>query len=115
MAHKNVVRLYAAFEDEYNVYMVQEIATHGDLFQLVKNGDGKFSERRAIQGVMVPLLEALSYIHEKVGLRLFQLSSGRSSTASGATGEHCRFLAFCCSGYLITCFLLLYVIGHHPP
>ena len=66
LQHTNIIKLYAAFEDDANVYMVQELATEGDLFQQVKSGNGsRFSERRAAQNVILPFLEALAHIHKR--------------------------------------------------
>lgn len=65
MQHANVVKLYAAFEDDANVYMVLAYADC-DLFQTVKSAaDGKFSERRTAQTVILPLLDALSAISKR--------------------------------------------------
>ena len=65
LQHTNIIKLYAAFEDDANVYMVQELASDGDLFQQVKSGSGKFSERRTAQSVILPFLDALSHIHKR--------------------------------------------------
>ena len=65
LQHANIIKLYAAFEDDANVYMVQELASDGDLFQQVKRGSGKFSERRTAQDVILPFLDALTHIHKR--------------------------------------------------
>ena len=36
VAHENIIQLFAAFEDEKNIYMIQELATGGDLFHKIQ-------------------------------------------------------------------------------
>lgn len=66
LQHPHIIQLYAAFEDEANIYMVQELASEGDLFHTVKTSeDGAFSELCTAQKVILPLLDTLSYLHGK--------------------------------------------------
>ncbi|GAX80680.1 hypothetical protein CEUSTIGMA_g8115.t1 [Chlamydomonas eustigma] len=65
MEHENIIRLYAAFEDEKNVYMVQEFAGGGDLFEDLKRNGGQVKERQAVKGVIQPFLSSLVYMHSK--------------------------------------------------
>lgn len=64
--HENIIHLFAAFEDEKHVYMVQEFAVCGDLFEDLKKGGGQLKEKYAVRDVIVPFLSALSYLHGMV-------------------------------------------------
>eukprot|EP00195_Chlamydomonas_chlamydogama_P004613 CAMPEP_0202918608 /NCGR_PEP_ID=MMETSP1392-20130828/73875_1 /ASSEMBLY_ACC=CAM_ASM_000868 /TAXON_ID=225041 /ORGANISM="Chlamydomonas chlamydogama, Strain SAG 11-48b" /LENGTH=478 /DNA_ID=CAMNT_0049611715 /DNA_START=294 /DNA_END=1727 /DNA_ORIENTATION=+ len=61
--HENIIKLFAAFEDEKNVYMVQEFAGGGDLFEDLKKNGGQLKEKQAVRDVVMPFLSALSYLH----------------------------------------------------
>jgi len=61
--HVNIIKLFAAFEDEKNVYMVQEFAGGGDLFEDLKKNGGQIKEKYAVRDVIVPFLNALQYLH----------------------------------------------------
>ena len=61
--HQNIIKLYAAFEDEKHVYMVQEYAVCGDLFEDLKKGGGQMKEKNAARDVIAPFLSALVYLH----------------------------------------------------
>ncbi|DBA84709.1 TPA: hypothetical protein ACH3X1_005961 [Trebouxia sp. C0004] len=63
--HANIIQLYAAFEDDANVYMVQEYATGGDLYEDLKQRGGRFEEARTAAGVLRPCISALIYLHSK--------------------------------------------------
>uniref|UniRef100_A0A7S3VNV4 Protein kinase domain-containing protein n=1 Tax=Dunaliella tertiolecta TaxID=3047 RepID=A0A7S3VNV4_DUNTE len=63
--HVNIIKLYAAFEDDKNVYMVQEFAGGGDLFEDLKKHGGQIKEKYVIRDVIVPFLSALQYLHDK--------------------------------------------------
>ena len=65
LQHPNIIQLYAAFEDDESVYMVQELASEGDLFDLVRAAGGKFSEPRAACEVILPLLGVVSFLHKR--------------------------------------------------
>lgn len=67
--HPNVIALYAAFEDMENVYLVQELASGGDLFRRRNKGNKHAPQRdehNTINQVIVPILKALQYMHNKV-------------------------------------------------
>lgn len=36
LEHENIIKLYAAFEDDKNFYMVQELGAGGDLFHKIQ-------------------------------------------------------------------------------
>jgi serine/threonine protein kinase len=61
--HVNIIKLYAAFEDEKNVYMVQEYAAGGDLFEDLKRNGGSIKEKYTVRDIIVPFLNALQYLH----------------------------------------------------
>lgn len=63
--HEYIIKLYAAFEDEKNVYLVQEFANSGDLFEDLKKSGGQFKERQAVREILVPFLKALHYLHSQ--------------------------------------------------
>ncbi len=71
--HVNIIKLYAAFEDEKNVYMVQEFAGGGDLFEDLKRNGGSIKEKYVVRDIIVPFMNALQYLHGMVrhpGLQL---------------------------------------------
>lgn len=71
--HDNIIKLFAAFEDEKHVYMVQEYASCGDLFEDLKKGGGQVKEKQAVQDIIVPFLSALVHLHAQV-IRIQYLS-----------------------------------------
>lgn len=66
ITHENIIKLYAAFEDNKNVYLVLEVAEGGDLFHQVKAATRQqYSERKAVQQVIVPFLTAIKHLHNQ--------------------------------------------------
>lgn len=66
LEHENIIQLYAAWEDDQAVYLVQELAA-GDLFKEVKKRDGEpADESLVVRDYMYPFLSALKYLHGKV-------------------------------------------------
>ena len=63
--HENVIGLFGAFEDDNNVYLVQELALGGDLYQKCNDGT-RFNEQKTVQGVILPFMQALKYLHSQV-------------------------------------------------
>mmetsp|Transcript_8387 Transcript_8387/g.13231 ORF Transcript_8387/g.13231 Transcript_8387/m.13231 type:complete len:536 (-) Transcript_8387:1711-3318(-) len=59
--HPGCIRLYDQFEDSSAIYIVQEIALGGDLFDRIKAG-GQLNEENA-SFVLRQMLNALSYLH----------------------------------------------------
>lgn len=66
LQHENIIRLHVAFEDEKNVYMVQEFATGGDLFEDLKKGGGQMKEGPTATNILIPFLSSLAYLHGMV-------------------------------------------------
>eukprot|EP00775_Hariotina_reticulata_P012406 gene12406-12541_t len=61
--HKNVLQLYAAFEDEVGIYLVTEYASRGDVFGELDRRGGTMTEADAVCQVLSPFLSALEYLH----------------------------------------------------
>lgn len=78
LSHPNIVKLHASFEDEEGVYLVMELH-RGDLFKVLDKR-GKLDEECVALNVIVTLLGALDYIHDKVRI---WLSNFKSSNGSG--------------------------------
>ncbi|PNH12764.1 putative spindle assembly checkpoint kinase [Tetrabaena socialis] len=58
--HKNIIQLWAAFEDQYGIYLVFEYASKGDVFMEVERRGGQLNEAET---VISPFLSALDYLH----------------------------------------------------
>eukprot|EP00884_Botryococcus_braunii_P001181 jgi/Botrbrau1/11063/Bobra.0302s0006.1 len=61
--HDNIIQLYASFEDNIYVYLVQEYAAAGDLYEELKRVGGQFPEARTAGEVLCSCLHALTYLH----------------------------------------------------
>jgi calcium-dependent protein kinase len=59
--HPNVIKLYEYFEDEKNVYLITELCTGGELFDLIIEKE-YFSEKFAAT-IFKQILQALNYCH----------------------------------------------------
>ena len=64
--HPGIVPLYAAFQDEDGIFLVQALEPGKSVAKLVHGSGGYLSEDRAASAVMQPLLSALCYLHGKV-------------------------------------------------
>ncbi|GFR49704.1 hypothetical protein Agub_g11855 [Astrephomene gubernaculifera] len=65
LSHPHIIDFYAAFEDDERIYLVQEYAAGGDLFDDVKRRGGRLPEREVVQQVLYPYLTALAYLHAR--------------------------------------------------
>eukprot|EP00887_Chlorella_sp_A99_P007737 scaffold20.g7737.t1 len=65
MEHESIIQLHAAFEDDEAVYMVQEYAGGGDLYEDLKRGGGQMGEAAVAGGVLAPFLSAMAYLHAR--------------------------------------------------
>ncbi|KXZ53086.1 hypothetical protein GPECTOR_8g78 [Gonium pectorale] len=54
---------WAAFEDQYGIYLVFEYASKGDVFTEVERRGGQLNEAEAVRQVIFPFLSALEYLH----------------------------------------------------
>eukprot|EP00775_Hariotina_reticulata_P007067 gene7067-7280_t len=61
--HPNVIALYAAFEDNDKVYLLQEFAEGGDLFDEMKRTLGRMPEHQLVTAVLLPMMSALLAMH----------------------------------------------------
>ena len=60
------MQIYAAFEDNEGIYVVQEFALGGDLYAQLAQAGGYLQEDQVACEVMVPILAALGYMHNRV-------------------------------------------------
>lgn len=65
LEHEHIIKLYVAFEDEKNVYMVQEFAGGGDLWEELRRNGGLVKEKYAVRDILAPFLNALCYMHSR--------------------------------------------------
>lgn len=63
--HEHIVQLYAAFQADTQVVLVQEYVDGGDLLKLMQKHGGRLLEREAVQLVLHPLLVTLDYLHSQ--------------------------------------------------
>ncbi len=63
LVHPHIVALYAAFEDADHVYLAQEFAGGGDLYEELKRSGGAMAEARVAAAVIAPALAAVRYLH----------------------------------------------------
>ncbi|GFR43872.1 hypothetical protein Agub_g5001, partial [Astrephomene gubernaculifera] len=61
--HKHIIQLWAAFEDQYGIYLVFEYASKGDVFTEVERRGGQLNEAESVRQVIFPFLSALDYLH----------------------------------------------------
>lgn len=68
LQHPSIVQIYAAFEDSEGIYVVQEYAVGGDLYAQLAQAGGYLGEDQVAGEVLVPVLAALGFMHDKVSL-----------------------------------------------
>ena len=68
LQHPSIVQIYAAFEDNEGIYVVQEFALGGDLYAQLAQAGGYLAEDQVACEVMVPVLAALGFMHDKVSM-----------------------------------------------
>lgn len=61
LRHKNVLELLHFFEDAEHVFMVMELAAHGELYRRVRKGPRLLEEE--IKRVFASIVEGLLYLH----------------------------------------------------
>lgn len=66
LQHPSIVQIYAAFEDSEGIYVVQEYALGGDLYAQLAQAGGYLGEDQVAGEVLVPVLAALRFMHDKV-------------------------------------------------
>lgn len=62
--HENVIKLFAAFEENGQVILVQEYAESGDLFNLLQKYGGKIPEKKTVEMILHPFLVVTNYLHQ---------------------------------------------------
>ena len=62
--HSNSNRRFAFLQTDFAI-LVQDYALNGDLYTFLHKQRSKFSERRIIQGILLPCMDALSYLHAR--------------------------------------------------
>jgi len=77
LQHPSIVQIYAAFEDEEGIYVVQEFALGGDLYAQLAQAGGYLAEDQVAGEVMVPVLAALGHMHDKVSHVLKRITTNR--------------------------------------
>ena len=68
LQHPSIVQIYAAFEDNEGIYVVQEFALGGDLYAQLAQAGGYLAEDQVACEVMLPVLAALGYMHDQVSM-----------------------------------------------
>ena len=65
MDHPNIVKLYETFYEKNKVYILMELCTGGDLFDVFTSQEGgHFSEKRACVYIK-KMISAINYMHNK--------------------------------------------------
>jgi calcium-dependent protein kinase len=59
--HPNIVKLYEVFEDDKYMYLVTELCTGGELFDIIS--DKTFTEKEAAE-IIKQVLQAIAYCHK---------------------------------------------------
>lgn len=65
LQHENIIKLFAAFEDEKNLYLVLERGLKGDLYSELERQGGKVNEAVAVREIIAPMINVLMYLHSK--------------------------------------------------
>jgi len=60
--HENIVKLYQVYETKLSLYLVQELCSGGELFDMITKL-GKYTEKAAAD-VLIQILRGLSHMHE---------------------------------------------------
>lgn len=63
LQHRNIISLYAVFQQGTDIVMVMEYAAGGDLYKLLHRSGGRLPERQAVSMVLSPFLNALHFMH----------------------------------------------------
>lgn len=65
LQHPRVAAYYGSFIDPAtgNYYLIHELVGRGDVFNALARAGGKFTEERAVETVVKPVIEAIRYLH----------------------------------------------------
>ena len=63
--HPRIAGFYGSFIDPVtgNYYLIHELVGRGDVFNALARAGGKFTEERAVETVLKPVIEAIRYLH----------------------------------------------------
>eukprot|EP00798_Chlamydomonas_sp_ICE-L_P015231 gene15231-21313_t len=64
LSHKNIIQMYAAFEDYHGIYFVRDFADMGDLLAVLQKHGGVMGETAVVDQIIYPTLCALEYLHD---------------------------------------------------
>ena len=64
LSHPNIVMLHTSFEDDEKIYLVMDKQPR-DLFETLRER-GRLDEEEVVMDVILPLLQALEYLHNQV-------------------------------------------------
>lgn len=64
LAHPNVVRILAAWENTEHCFLVLELLIGGELFERLKGRDGQMHNEKLVAKYVREILEALAYCHQ---------------------------------------------------
>ena len=64
--HKNIVKCFDIFEDDFAVYFVFEMMSDGDLFDYIKKKQNHHLKGKEIIDILKQIFLALIYLHEKL-------------------------------------------------
>lgn len=64
-SHEHIIKWLGIFEDADCIYLVQEHASGGDLFEHLKKWGGRMPEKWVITQVLIPLMKAMREMHNK--------------------------------------------------
>ena len=64
--HKNIVKFFDIFEDDFAVYFVFEMMSDGDLFDYIKKKQNHHLKSKEIIDILKQIFLALIYLHEKL-------------------------------------------------
>jgi aurora kinase len=93
--HPHIVALFAAFEDAERVYLLQEYAEGGDLFDEMKRALGRMPEPLLARRVLGPVMSALAavhaagFIHRDVKPENTLFAAGHQLKLAGVFGRLC--------------------------
>ncbi|KAL8926746.1 MAG: hypothetical protein Q9208_002820 [Pyrenodesmia sp. 3 TL-2023] len=85
LSHPNIIRIDRVFYTEFNIYIIEELITGGDLMSYIERNDWRVDAEESCL-IIYQILQAVSYLHQK-GITHRDLKPENilmSSTAAGA-------------------------------
>uniref|UniRef100_A0A061RTT4 Serine threonine protein kinase n=1 Tax=Tetraselmis sp. GSL018 TaxID=582737 RepID=A0A061RTT4_9CHLO len=65
LRHLHIIQFFAAWEDDWNIFLLMELAHSGDLLREVHSRGGVLNEKSAVVEIVQPLLSVISYLHSQ--------------------------------------------------